>query len=63
MPDRVDVNLSPDWVKFLQDHRIDAVHWIAIGEPSAADQQIMEWARENGCIVFTHDLDFGALHA
>ncbi len=23
----------------------------------------MEWARENGYIVFTHDLDFGALLA
>lgn len=59
----VDVNLSPDWVSFFQDRGIDAVHWISIGEPSAADRQIMEWARKNNCIVFTHDLDFGALHA
>lgn len=29
----------------------------------ATDRAIMEWARSNGYIVFTHDLDFGAILA
>ena len=29
----------------------------------APDVEIMEWARQNGQVVFTHDLDFGALLA
>ena len=38
-------------------------HWSQIGVPTASDQEIMAWARENGYIVFTHDLDFSALLA
>ena len=41
----------------------DATHWFAIGDPCATDRSIMEWARSNGYIVFTHDLDFGAILA
>lgn len=59
----IDVNLSPGWVEFLRNHAVDAVHWTSVGDPSAADQQVLDWARANGCVVFTHDLDFGALHA
>lgn len=29
----------------------------------ATDNVIMSWARENGYVVFTHDLDFGVLLA
>ena len=36
-------------------------HWSEIGDAHAPDTEIMEWARVNGCLVFTHDLDFGAL--
>ncbi len=43
--------------------RFDATHWFVIGDPRATDRSIMEWARSNGHIVFTHDLDFGAILA
>ena len=33
------------------------------GSMRATDDVIMSWARENGFIVFTHDLDFGVLLA
>jgi predicted nuclease of predicted toxin-antitoxin system len=33
------------------------------GRKTAKDSVIMDYARENGCIIFTHDLDFGALLA
>jgi predicted nuclease of predicted toxin-antitoxin system len=59
----IDMNLSPDWVEELVNSGWEAVHWQAIGDPDAKDAVIMEWARSNGYIVFTHDLDFGALLA
>ena len=42
-------------------HGYEAVHWSSIGNPKAEDSEIMEWASQNGYVVFTHDLDFGAL--
>jgi predicted nuclease of predicted toxin-antitoxin system len=59
----VDMNLSPTWVYFLAAHRIEAVHWSAIGEATAPDSLILEYAVTNGFVVFTHDLDFGMLLA
>jgi predicted nuclease of predicted toxin-antitoxin system len=57
----IDMNLSPDWVKELEDSGWEAVHWQSIGEPDAKDSLILEWARNNGYTIFTHDLDFGTL--
>jgi predicted nuclease of predicted toxin-antitoxin system len=34
-----------------------------VGDPRAEDSIIMEWARANGYVVFTHDLDFAAMLA
>lgn len=59
----VDMNLSPEWVDWFKRHKWQAVHWTAVGDPVATDRVIMEWARTNGYVVFTHDLDFGALLA
>ncbi|MGZ8245257.1 DUF5615 family PIN-like protein [Methylomagnum sp.] len=57
----LDMNLSPLWVPFLQAAGYTVKHWSEIGDITAPDTEIMEWARLNGYIVFTHDLDFGAL--
>src|SRR5438270_9805637 len=59
----VDVNLSPEWIAELDQHGYSAVHWSTVGDPHAADATIMAWARDNGHVVFTHDLDFGAILA
>ncbi len=59
----IDMNLSPDWVKELQSRGWQTVHWSTIGAPDATDRTIMDWAREHDCVVFTHDLDFGAVLA
>jgi predicted nuclease of predicted toxin-antitoxin system len=59
----IDMNLSPDWVEVFEKQGWQAQHWSRVGNPQAPDQEIMEWARVNGWIVFTHDLDFGALLA
>jgi predicted nuclease of predicted toxin-antitoxin system len=59
----VDMNLSPDWVMVLERAGWETVHWSKVGNMRAPDDEIMSWARENGYIVFTHDLDFGILLA
>ena len=57
------MNLSPEWVPLLHEHGFEAIHWSAIGAGNAPDTEIMQWARDNRCVVFTHDLDFGILLA
>ena len=59
----VDMNLSPHWVPLLTSHGWSAVHWSTVGHPTAGDQAIMDWAAENGFVIFTHDLDFGTMLA
>lgn len=59
----VDMNLSPRWIPVLEKEGWTAVHWSAVGDSSASDQEIMSWARSNGYVVVTHDLDFGAILA
>ena len=59
----IDMNLSPDWVDELSKFGWASVHWSTIGDPRAMDHDIMEWARSNGFVVFTHDLDFGTMLA
>ncbi len=59
----IDMNLSPLWVEFFEQHGYHALHWSTAGDPRATDRVIMEWARANNYIVFTHDLDFGTILA
>lgn len=57
----VDMNLSPDWCALFRAEGWESVHWSEVGDYAASDETIMAWARENGFIVFTHDLDFSTL--
>ena len=59
----IDMNLPPRWIQFFAKAGWEARHWSQVGAPTASDREIMAWARENGYIVFTHDLDFSALLA
>ena len=54
----VDMNLSPQWISFLQENGFEAIHWSQIGTAQAADAEIMEYASAQGLVIFTHDLDF-----
>ena len=56
----VDMNLSVEWVAEFARHEWPAVHWSTVGDPRAEDSAMMAWARANGYVVFTHDLDFGS---
>jgi predicted nuclease of predicted toxin-antitoxin system len=59
----IDMNLSPSWVDFFHLAGIDSVHWSMIGDIKADDSDIMQFAIKNNYIIFTHDLDFGAILA
>ena len=59
----IDMNLSPRWVAHLASAGHEALHWSQIGDPGAPDAAIMRYARENGFVVLTQDLDFGAILA
>jgi predicted nuclease of predicted toxin-antitoxin system len=59
----IDMNLSPEWAKEFLFHGIEAVHWTNVGKFDAPDSILLEWARENNHILFTHDLDFGTVLA
>lgn len=57
----IDMNLSPDWAPTLQTCGWDAIHWSAVGGPSASDREIMDWAVDHQYVVFILDLDFGTI--
>src|SRR5688572_27638106 len=59
----VDMNLSPKWCMLLQAEGWDSVHWSDVGDASAPDHEIMQWALAEDRVVLTHDLDFGAMLA
>lgn len=59
----IDMNLSPLWVDVLSEAGWETTHWFSIGAQHAPDTEIMAWAKKNAFIVFTHDLDFGAILA
>ena len=57
------MNLSPEWVPLLGNAGWEAVHWSSIGRPNALDHEILGYAKSNGYVIFTHDLDFGSMLA
>lgn len=59
----VDMNLSPRWVNLLADAGFEAAHWSTLGAANAPDAEIMAFAKANGYVVLTHDLDFSAILA
>lgn len=59
----IDMNISPQWVPVFKGAGWEAHHWSSIGKPNSPDQEIFEYAKSNGYIIFTHDLDFGTILA
>jgi predicted nuclease of predicted toxin-antitoxin system len=59
----IDMNLPPQWVDLFKQQGWQALHWSSVGDKHATDQFIMNWAKANSFVVFTHDLDFGAILA
>lgn len=59
----IDMNLSPAWCELLNASGHETSHWQHVGSPSATDATLLAWARDNGFVVFTNDLDFGTILA
>ena len=57
------MNLTLDWVPFLNERGFDCEHWSALGEHNARDEVIANHCREIGATVLSADLDFAKLHA
>ena len=57
----LDMNISPKLVDLLHMRQVEATHWRDIGKSDATDMEIMEYAKENDCIVVTYDLDFSTI--
>ena len=49
----VDMNLSPEWLTVLEQAGGQARHWSAVGSPTAADTDLLDWARQYGWVVMT----------
>jgi predicted nuclease of predicted toxin-antitoxin system len=54
----VDMNLTPRWVEHLNAAGHEARHWSSLGSPTAKDREICDYARAQGFVVLTNDLDF-----
>lgn len=59
----INMNLSPKWVGVLEKSGFGAAHWSQLGAPNASDPEIMAYAKTNGFVVLTNDLDFGSILA
>jgi predicted nuclease of predicted toxin-antitoxin system len=59
----LDMNLSPSWVRFLEEHGFEAVRWSRNGAATVSDAELMTWAHARGFVVITHDLEFSAILA
>ncbi|WP_263840683.1 DUF5615 family PIN-like protein [Salinibacter sp.] len=52
------MGISPLTVDWLERRGHDAVHLLERGAAQARDPGILQWAREEGRILLTHDLNF-----
>lgn len=59
----VDMNLSPRWATELQSKGFESIHWSNIGPATAPDEEVLAWCAAKKHVLFTHDLDFGAILA
>jgi predicted nuclease of predicted toxin-antitoxin system len=59
----LDMNLSPRLATIFRENGYESVHWIDVGSHTACDRDILHWAHQNGWIIITNDLDFGAILA
>jgi predicted nuclease of predicted toxin-antitoxin system len=59
----IDMNLSPTWVDYFSKNDISSIHWSSIGKALDLDTEIFKFAQKSNLIIFTNDLDFGAILA
>lgn len=57
----LDMNISPGLCEVLSEAGLESVHWSKPGSPKASDAEILEFAKLNGYVLLSHDLDFGSI--
>lgn len=57
----LDMNLSHLWIEILEHHVAEIVHWSHVGSKTETDPAIVDFARREGYVILTQDLDFGAI--
>jgi len=57
----LDMNIPLKYAPLLTKRGVVVLRWADIGVPDAADTEIMEYAKDNDCVVLTCDLDFSAI--
>lgn len=55
--------VSPRWADVLAEAGIEAVHWSELGARLAPDEEITAFAKSEGYVILTHDLDFSVILA
>jgi predicted nuclease of predicted toxin-antitoxin system len=55
------MNIPLTYTSLLKKRGVDCFRWSDVGSPNSTDTEIMEYARNNDCIVLTFDLDFSAI--
>jgi predicted nuclease of predicted toxin-antitoxin system len=56
----IDMNLPVQWTEFLKSAGWESTHVSSLEGHARTDAAIMEWARKNDHVVFSHGLRFGA---
>ena len=59
----IDMNLSNKLAVRLREAGYDCRRWNEIGDSSAPDTELFDWAKRNGAVVITRDLGFGGILA
>lgn len=59
----IDMNLSPNWVSFLQEAGLEATYWSNVGAANAPDRGAHAMGRHADHVVLTNDLDFSTILA
>ena len=57
----IDMNIPLKYTELLSNKGIESIRWSTVGEPTATDDEIMQYARDNNFVVLTFDLDFGTI--
>lgn len=56
-----DMPISPRTVKYLQEIGYECYHLTEFRMAEATDEEVVQFAKENGYTILTEDLDFGAI--
>ena len=57
------MNLSPAWSEFFTEKGYPTKHWSTLGKANVPDTDILSYAKEQGQVILTFDLDFTDLLA